>query len=232
MNKEIKGQARELRAQGKTYSEIKSALNINNPKSTISSWCQGVDLPLWYNEKINSLNHESFNKARKIAWVSNQKKREDLLKSIGDKAKKTLSFFNEKDIENLKIVLAILYLGEGAKWKGHSGLMLGSSDPNIILLYIELLRRCYNIKPNQMACRISFRADQDIKKLEKFWSQTTNIPPEKFYKTIPDPRTIGKKTLKTDYMGVCVVTCKGVDIQLELEQIAVCLLNRLKGPIA
>ena len=41
--------------------------------------------------------------------------------------------------------------------------MLGSSDPTIMLLYIKLLRLCYGIIAVQMKCRISYRADQDIK---------------------------------------------------------------------
>lgn len=222
----LKKQVRILRGRGKTYSEIKNILGIDIPKSTLSNWCYNVKLPDWYEKKIKELNNRSFNKARKIAWASNKKKREDFLKSVEGEAIKIISRLDEA---NLKIILAMLYLGEGAKWKGHSGLMLGSSDPNIVLLYILLLNKCYGIKLQELKCRICYRADQNIKKIESFWSKFTGISLSNFYKTKPDPRTIGKKTLKKEYKGVCVITCKGTNIQLELEQITALLLKKLKG---
>lgn len=230
MNKnQLKITAIKLRAQGKTYSEIKKKLCITTPKSTLSNWCKNVKLPKWYVSKIAKLNRKNLTYAQKIARISNERKRETFLNSLKSEAKKTIEHLNKKW---LKVILAALYLGEGAKWKGHSGLMLGSSDLNIILLYLKLLTKCYNIKPQEVKCRVSYRADQKIKELEKYWSEITKIPLENFYKTKPDPRTIGKKTLKKEYKGVCVLTCRGANIQLELEQITRLLLKKLKGPVA
>lgn len=223
---ELRKKATTLRKQGKTYSEIQRKLKKPIPKSTLSYWCKNIKLPSWYNDRIKEINNKNLNRARKIALVINRKKREVFLKSVKSEASKTISSLDER---NLKIILATLYLGEGAKWKGHSGLMLGSSDPNIILLYLELLERCYNIKKSEIKCRICYRADQNIKKLEKFWSKITNISLKNFYKTKPDARTFGKKTLKKDYKGVCVLMCKGTNIQLELEQVTNLLLEKLRA---
>ncbi len=217
---------RKLRSGGKTYTEIRQALNLSMPKSTLSNWCQGVILPNWYTAKIRELNRKSFKKAQIMAWASVRRKRELFLDKVWQEATKVIKKLN---LENLKIVLAMLYLGEGAKWKGHSGLLLGSSDPQVILLYISLLEKCYKIKPSQLKCRISYRADQNIRKLEKYWSDITGIPKENFYKTKPDPRTKGKKTKKNDYKGVCVITCAVSHIQLELEEIAKILLKKLRA---
>src|SRR3989344_735649 len=161
-----------------------------------------------------------------MAWASTKHKRELFLGKVRQEAAQVL---RKLDSENLKIVLAMLYLGEGAKWKSHSGLMLGSSDSQIILLYISLLKKCYKIKLSQLKCRISYRADQKINELEKYWSRITGISTKNFYKTKPDPRTVGKETKKTDYKGVCVISCAGSHIQLELEEITNLLLEKLKG---
>lgn len=222
----LREKARRLRAKGKTYSEIQKTLGVSMPKSTLSSWCQNVVLPDWYNAKIRELNNKNFTKAQTMAWASSKKKRELYLKEVRREASKILKKFNQ---EGLKVALAMLYLGEGAKWKGHSGLSLGSSDPNIILLYISLLKKCYNIGTESLRCRISYRADQDINELEKYWSATTTISRESFYKTKPDPRTKGKKTKKIDYKGVCVLTCAGAKIQLELEEITKLLYKKTLG---
>ena len=69
-----------------------------------------------------------------------------------------------------KIAFAMLYLGEGAK-KTRGSLMFGNSDPLVIRLYLNLLRSCYRIDENKFRCTLQCRADQDVKKLEKFWSR-------------------------------------------------------------
>lgn len=222
----LRNRVRKLRSQGKTYAEIRNFLDISIPKSTLSNWCNDVILPDWYNNKIQKLNHKSFIKAQAMAWASMRRKRELFLDHVKEEAKKVIEKF---DLANLKIVLAMLYLGEGAKWSGHSGLLLGSSDPKIILLYILLLGKCYKIQLSQLKCRISYRADQNIRELEKYWSGVTGISQKNFYKTKADPRTRGKKTKNKDYRGVCVITCAGSHIQLELEEITKFLLEKLRA---
>lgn len=191
----------------------------------MTTWCQGIPLPDSYWKRLDKINKYNYLKARKAAWTANKKRREkfrdELVENNQVLSKKI------KDQYILKTILAILYLGEGSKWKSHSGLMLGSSDPLIILLYIKLLELCYGLSRINMKCRISYRADQDIKSLQRYWSKLTGIPPKNFYKTIPDPRTIGKPTKKKEYKGVCVVTCAGSNIQLELEAIPGIILKGL-----
>lgn len=215
--KQLKEQVRNLRTKGKTYSEIETSLKIKMPKSTLSNWCKNIILPRWYQGKIDALNLMNSEKARKLALLTNKIKREILIKQLRNSNKYLSQKIKDKDV--LKIILAILYLAEGAKWKSHRGLMLGNTDPTIIKLYIRLLQKCYNIKPKNLKCRISYRANQNIISLQKYWSRLTSIPMENFYKTKPDPRTIGKPTKKKNYKGVCVLTCKGTNIQLELEMI-------------
>lgn len=222
----LREKVRKLRSKGNTYSEIKQILNIPSPKSTLSNWCQDITLPNWYNAKVKKLNLKNLKKAQLNAWASIKKQRQEYLEKIRKDTNLILKKINQ---ESLKVALAMLYLGEGAKWKGHSGLMLGSSNPDLILLYISLLEKCYKIKPIQLKCRISYRVDQNIHQLEKYWSIITKIPQENFYKTKPDPRTKGKITKKVDYQGVCVLTCAGTKIQLELEEIARILLNKLRA---
>lgn len=219
-----------LRGEGKTYSEIQKTIGVKIPKSTLSNWCTAVILPAWYQEKIDALNKENSSKALRTAHAANRIKREQLLD--GFLRANTTAFdainFN-KDV--YKIILSILHLGEGAKWKSHSGLMLGSTDPNIIKLYIGLLAVCYGIQPRQLKCRVGHRADQSLGQLQRYWSNVTAIPLENFYKSIPDPRTVGKPTRHRDYMGVCVIMGGSTTIQLELEMIPALILEKIeKGP--
>ena len=140
-------------------------------------------------------------------------KKEIKVAKIIDRNKHLSPLFKNRDIA--LIALSLLYLGEGSKTKRGS-LTFGNSDPFIIDMFLDLLRRCYEIDNSKFRCTVQCRADQDIKKLEKFWSKITKIPPSQFYGTRIDKRTIGKKTLKLEYKGVCRIDYFSADIFTEL----------------
>jgi len=222
----LKGKAIVLRKKGKTYSEIQKDLKVRIPKSTLSYWCQNVPLPPEYGPKINLLNLANCEKGRAVAVVVNRCKREEFLQKLHEKNFYLLKKTNK---HVLKMLLAMIYICEGSNWSVHRGLVLGNTDPDLINFYIFLLKTCYPdiISHDNLRCRIGCRADQDIKKLEKFWSGATKIPLKHFYKTRPDPRTAGKPTKKKNYKGVCVISSRGTEIQLELEMIARMLFKNL-----
>ena len=221
--KDIIKQAITLRSKGRTYREIQRVLKIKIPKSTLSSWCTDIELPKWYHDKVKSLNNQNLSKAQKMAWVVNKRKQEELRENLMKRNQYLAEKTQDKDI--LKMLLAMLYLGEGAKWKSHRGLHLGSSDPNIIRLYMKLLDACYDIKVGKFRGSICYRADQNLGSLQKYWSGITGIPLRDFYPTKPDSRTVGKITKQKNYKGVCALTCAGTNIQLELEAIPKIILT-------
>lgn len=210
----LRRMAAALRAAGKTYTEIQKELGKTVPKSTLFYWCRNVALPSEYAEKIKLMNEEALRRGRAIALVTKRNKRIEYLNLIRIQANITK---NRLTPEADKLALAMLYLGEGSKWRSHPGLMLGNSDQDIIIIYLTLLKKVYNIEPSILKCRISYRADQNIDELQGFWSRITGIPLKNFYKTKPDPRTVGKKTANNDYRGVCVIMGGSTKIQLELE---------------
>lgn len=218
----IKQKAIELRKSGKTYSEIIIALNKKIPKGTLSSWFSGIHLDEEQADRIDQLRLNNLKQARIMALKVNAEKRKKYLESLLKNNQNIFQHCNNKTI--LKMLLAMLYLGEGAKWKSHRGLQLGNSDPNIIKIYLRLLSLCYDVSPSDLSSMIYHRVDQDLGQLISFWSQVTKIPKEKFYINKPDQRTKGKKTRK-GYFGVCAIFGPGTKIQLELEAIAKLLIR-------
>ena len=158
----------------------------------------------------------------------NKEKRKKYLISITDRNKYLSEILENKDV--CKIALSMLYLGEGTKNLSRGSLRFGNSDPFIIDLFLNLIRKCYNIDEKKFRCTILCRADQSIKKLESFWSKKTKIPLSQFYKTRIDPRTIGKPTKKSDYKGVCVIDYFSADVFLDLMQIPKTIYKN--GPVA
>lgn len=218
---------KELRRNGKTYGEIKLALNKKIPKSTLSAWCKNIPLPKNYKERISKLNTNNLKKARLVASKVNRTKREEFFQIIKKQNSPIAKKIFSQDIA--KIALAMLCLGEASKYnpKTHASFSLGNSNPKIIIMFLKLLKRCFKFDVQKVRCTVQCRADQDINKLENYWQKTTGIPRKLFYKSRIDPRTKGKPTLKSDYKGVLRVDYFDRKVQLELELLADLVYNAL-----
>lgn len=213
---DIKNRVIQLRKDSKTYGEIRDILGINIPKSTLSFWCSGILLSQLQKKNLYFNMIRKSENGRRAALLVNKIKRENYLKSIDKRIQHLSNIINNKNIA--KIVAATLYLSEGAKFRKGS-LSFGNSDSGIVKLFLHLLRNAYNIDENKFRCTVQCRADQDIKELEKFWAEATKILPKQFYKSRVDPRTIGKKTKKLDYKGVCRIEYFSADLFIELLKI-------------
>lgn len=211
----LKIQAIALRKSGKTYNEIKKILGEPVPKSTLSLWCQGAVFNARHKKKIEEAMKKNIHKGRALALASNKIKRDKYLQDVYNRVSHLGKIFKNKEVA--RISLAVLYLGEGSKTR--SSVMFGNSDPAIITLFLRLLRYCYKIDENKFRCTLQCRADQDIKKLEKFWSNITGIPQGKFYGARVDARTIGKISKKPEYKGVCRIDYFSADLFNELMKI-------------
>lgn len=221
-SKTIKDEVRSLRAKGMTYSQIKSYLNIPLPKSTISYWCRGVTKPAEYYQNLANIVGANLKRSRNLAVKAKNKKMQEYYRSIYEINKNIRGLLNDKKV--VKLILSILYLAEGTK-KHRSSLTFGNSDPGIIKFFLNLLRQSYAIDESKFRCTIQCRADQNIKKLEKFWSIQTGIPLSKFYKARIDSRTIGRVSRNKGYLGVCRLDYFSAHIFHELEIINQIILS-------
>jgi hypothetical protein len=211
---ELKNKARKLRIKGNTYSDINKILRKTIPKSTLSTWFKKIKLTPKQQLNLEGNISRKLMKSQKKAWRVNKRRRSLYLKGLSDKNVFLLQRL-DKDIQ--KLLLSILYLGEGAKSKSTQFLSLGSSNSKIIKLYFSLLRNCFEIDDSKFRIRIQCRADQNIRELESYWKNITKISKKQFYPTYIDKRTIGKPTLHKDYKGVCTIHYFNRSIQFELE---------------
>lgn len=216
MNNELRSRAINLRKSGKTYSEIKKDTGVNIPQSTLSYWFKNIKLSKNQKNRIDKIVLKNIKKGQLAALKVNKIKRQAYLDSVENRVKHLGKLMYNKDVA--KISLAMLYLGEGSKVRKGS-LMFGNSDPEIIKLFLGLLRHCYEIDEKKFRCTVQLRADQNIGKLEKFWHTITKISKKQFYKARIDPRTIGKISKKPEYKGVCVIDYFSADILNEFKKI-------------
>lgn len=225
-SKSLINKAIELRSQGLTYSEISHSLHQIIPKGTYNSWFKNMTLPSHYYKKIKDLNRNHLKNSRLLAIEVNKKKRKVYLEKIDKNNLNTSILIN--DIQTAKIALSTLCLGEASKYKASKSFSLGNSDPRIIYIFLSLLKKCFDFNIEKVRCTVQCRADQNTQELERYWQEQTGIPKRLFYKTRIDPRTIGKKTKKKDYMGVLRVNYIDTKVQLELESLSNLVYNQLK----
>jgi len=216
-----------LRSEGKTYGEIQKILHLRIPKSSLSWQCKNVILPKSYQERIDVLNAISLTKGRIIGAEINRLKREQFFQLILKNNTPVAKMIKDKLIG--KIALAMLCLGEASKYnpKTKKTFYLGNSDPKIIIIFLQLLKKCFPFHIEKIRATVQCRADQDTIALKNFWQKTTGIPEHLFYKPLIDPRTKGKPTKKTNYHGVLRVDYFDTKVQLELESLSDLIYNEL-----
>lgn len=205
-----------LRKKGRTYGEIKRIIGEPIPKSTFSHWFRNIIISEAYKRRLDKNILKNIQRAQVKALVSNRLRREKYIQEVRNRVKHLIIKLRNRD--TAKIALAMLFLGEGAK-RAKGSVMFGNSDPKTVELFLKLLRYSYKIDESKFRCTLQCRADQNIKKLEKFWSRITNIPFSQFYKARVDLRTIGKPSKRLDYKGVCRIDYFSGDIFMELKQI-------------
>lgn len=212
--RETKELAKELRSNGLTYFEIRKKIGKDVPKSTLSSWCRDVKMPKFYKEKIRKLNFENQSRALKIAILANRKKRQRFLEGL-----RLMNLHLLKDINAgvLKLLLAIFYLAEGGKYPSTKYVKFASSDSEIIRFFLRSFKKTFKTDPSKFRVQLLCRADQDLDRLKSYWVKVTHIDDSLFYRARIDKRTIGKRTRKKDYKGVCVINYFDTSIQLELQ---------------
>lgn len=217
-NPELKEKVKALRSAGMTYTEIQHYIKKKIPKSSLSYICKDIVLSDKQKQRVDEVAKSGLARAREKALIVNKGIFDAKLNQYRLDNYSLVSFMHSREAK--LVALAILYLGEGAKWQSHRGLCLGSSSASIIKLYIKLLNDCYGIELIKMKGRIQHRADQDSEILLAYWSKVTGIQKKNFYSCYKDKRTNGVPTQKADYRGVCTITCAGTHIQLELAEIA------------
>jgi len=209
--KHLKNSAIELRKRGKSIKNIENKFGI--ARSTLSYWFKDIKLTTDQKRILHLRHLKSLTKARGLALIWHNREKEKRIKIAKVSAYKTLSNLKIKDKSILELALAMLYLGEGSKKTPTTS--LGNSDPLILKFFIKMICYLYKLDKNKLKFDLHLRADQDQKKIQRYWSKELEISLKQFSTISIDKRTTGRLTYN-DYKGVCVVNCGNVAIQRKL----------------
>lgn len=171
MKQILKTKALTLRANGYSLREISEKLGIS--KSTASLWTR--DVQLGKNAKIRLDNISVL--AREKAIITKKYKKQLLWRKIALSCP-VLKKVDDYGINEYKIFLALLYWGEGEKTKRKFAFI--NSDPDMIKLYLSLLRKSFVIDESRFKVWLHLHEYHDKEKLISFWSQVTGICKNQF----------------------------------------------------
>ncbi len=208
-----KNRVKKLILERKSYKEIEMILDV--PKSTISTWFgKKIDKP-W--QKKTMLDHLAKIRILARAALKNKwdKKRKEEDQLIGARAEKDIKSYPFKNGGFYKSLLSMLYWAEGSKHSQMSGTKFANTDPDLLLLYVTLLRKCYKIDENKLRIGLYVHYYHSIKKVKNFWSKTLKIPVSRFHKVYIKKRSTTKKYRK-NFAGVCFLYYGDSKIRKEL----------------
>ncbi len=222
----FKAEAIQLRRKGYSLDELSGRLQM--PKTTVQGWVKSIPLPLLAQRRIRSRIRAAGRIGRPLAIIANRRKIEAWKQGIREKSQLTVNSANLTPSIG-KLLCAVLYICEGAKYPSTRALRFGNSDPRMIRAFIQLLRHYFAIDERKLRGEVGHRYDQSQESLIHFWSKVTEIPENQFYRRKADPRTKDKKTKRRDYKGVCVVQYFDTTLQFTLQSMGEILMEENGG---
>jgi hypothetical protein len=219
---EMREEARRLRREGWSLGEISKRLGP--PKNTLTLWVRGIELTPDQQTRIKERESQMLTRNQRLGGQYHRQARLTRIQVEKDKAEAVLENLHDPHIIK-HIAAAMLYLGEGAKADG--AFAFANSNPRIITYWMHLMRTSFTINEAKFSMQILTRYDQDWNQLCAYWTRLTGI--QRVNRSIPDLRTKGKPTKRTDYMGVCRINYYDLTIRRYLDALAAGLIERALG---
>lgn len=185
--------ARILRAEGKSYSEIKQVLNVS--KGTLSVWLNDMPLSLEQIRLLRDLNPRRIENFRKTMRY----KRELRLQKASKQVKQDVGNLTQRDIF---IGGLYLYWGEGMKSKrGTVG--IANTDPGVIMAFLNWMKYM-RVPIEKIHVRLHLYSDMNIKRETSYWVAVLGISREQFRKPYIKTSKLSGLTYKNGYgHGTC-----------------------------
>lgn len=191
-----KEQAIKLRREGYSYRKIRDKLKVS--VSTLSGWFSGEEWSVKVRERLTAAAQIEST----IRIIELDKVRGQHLKLAYEEAREEA----RQELETLKynplfISGIMLYWGEGDKLT-NGQTRLSNSDPELIRLYVEFLRKACRIPESKIKGSLLVYPDIDLQSNLRFWSFASSIPTTRFSKSV---LIQGRHKTKRLRHGVCSV---------------------------
>ncbi len=178
-----------LREKGHSYREIWELLGV--PKGTCSDWLRDVAMSAKAKARIHQLGIDGRRHGREAIQLRTEK-RDREISSVVDTGMKKIKLTPEIG----KLLCSMLYWGEGTKNLSTVNFM--NSDPDMIAVYLKLLRTYFVVKPEKFRAQLHLHSYHNTKKQKQFWAEVTGISEDRI--SIYKKENSGKN-IKIGYPG-------------------------------
>ncbi len=206
---EMKQRAAELRRAGLSYSQIGAELGI--AKGTLSTWLGRNP----YQPSDGKKQHAHLARIRVLSAESKRKIRQDWIRRSHDAGAIVARRLPLANAAVRKSLLAMLYWAEGTKSSRASGVIFVNTDPQLMKLYLSLLRRAYDIDESRLRVRLHLHHYHKHRDALRFWSGLLAVPTSQFGKIYVKKRSKHKRFRK-NFQGICFVRYFDSKIREEL----------------
>lgn len=200
-----------MRKRGGSLKEISRQLGIS--QSTASIWLRDVKLSKTA-QRVIEVKIEKGRTAAVSAAKKRTKARLDTAVAVAEDTLRQARY----DISALKIICAMIYWCEGAKTVNDSSFMFANSDPELMALFLKLLRRCFKIDETKFRVLLHLHHYHSEDEQLRFWSKVTNIPKSQFLKSYSKTNT--GKNKRRGYQGCVSLRYHGVALAREISALA------------
>ncbi|KKR13626.1 MAG: hypothetical protein UT42_C0043G0007 [Candidatus Falkowbacteria bacterium GW2011_GWA2_39_24] len=160
-----------LRQKGYSLREISELLHV--AKSTTSLWFRQVQISRSGKTRLKNIADQ----ARQKASQTCKRKRLQRWQKVADRTMVFEKGLVNYNIDQCKLILAMLYWGEG--YKNGRSVTFMNSDPNMIKIYLFLFRKCFKINKDKLRAVIHLHEYHDQIKMIDYWSKITHIGKDK-----------------------------------------------------
>ncbi len=216
--------AKNLRVQGKNYSDIVKELGV--PKSTLSLWFKDMPKPqhLFFQDRLQWLSQIRILAVK--AKNDQKKKNMDIIKMEVDQDIKAWKDTN--GIPFQKTILAFLYWAEGSK--GKDVVTFANTNPHLAYLFITLLRNCFPIDESKLRIRLHLHDYHNEDQVKIFWSDLLKVPLSQFNQTYHKSQGVERK-FRRNIGGICFIKYNSVYLQKRITQYSYSLAEKLVGKV-
>lgn len=204
---ELKPAVLALRRNGKSLTFIEANLGI--PRSTLAGWCKAIKLNETQRQAIWNGKLAGLSKARSVLANARQLEQQTIDEEARSEASKTLASLRINP-ELARLSLAMIYRH---KQGGYQGVVIRSSNPDIIEFAIAALRVGFDVKSEELVCELHLHQGQAGTREVRYWKQRLALPSTNFkllYQRMP------LKSIDNTNHGVCQINTPDIAIQRKL----------------
>ena len=173
--KSLKNRAADLRRRGWSYNIIAGRLGVG--KSTLSHWLR--EIPYQPNRTV--IERIRLGPARSAANKAQRKL--EHIRSLKIDGRREIGTISDRDL----LLLGLgLYMGEGTKL--YEDVRVVNSDPQVIRVAMEWLRRSCGVPNQNFAAVVHVYPDSSPTASIKYWARLTGIPQDQFERVQIDRR--------------------------------------------